>query len=112
MVEDTGAALAQPPKSSSSVTEGAGGLDVVGEAPQPAPTSLAVSVSGSFIIEDGLEGAGAAGSGSGVLHAFEPHGSIAAGLRLGMEVVVLTGLGGSAGLGAGLLRLNAELRSG
>lgn len=53
VVEDTGAALAQPPKSSSSVTEGAGGLDAVGEAPQPAPTSLAVSVSGSFIIEEG-----------------------------------------------------------
>lgn len=95
------------------MTEGAGGLDAVGEAPQPAPTSLAVSVSGSFIIEEGWEGAGAAaGSGSGVLQAFEPHGSIAAGLRPGIEVVVLTGLGGSAGLGAGLLRLNAELRSG
>lgn len=112
-MEETGAALAQPPKSSSSATEGAGGLDAEAdeEAPQPAPTSLAVSVSGSFIIEEGWEAGGAAGSGS--LQAFEPQGSMAAELRLAMGAAVLTGCGGgAAGLGAGLLRLNAELRSG
>ena len=53
-----------------------------------------------------------AGAGSGVLHAFEPQGSMAAALRVGMVDVVATGLGCSAGLGAGLLRLKAELKSG
>jgi hypothetical protein len=71
---ETGAALAQPPKSSSAATVGAG-LGAAG-APQPLPMSCGVKVSGTFII-DAVEGAAAAGEGarSGVLHALPPHGS-------------------------------------
>lgn len=77
---EVGAALAQPPKSSSAATVGAGLLaaDVAG-VPQPAPMSFAVNVSGTFIaleiVEVVVDGAGA---GSGVLHALLPHGSMLA----------------------------------
>lgn len=105
---EMGAALAQPPKSSSAATVGAG-LDAGLGAPQPFPTSLAVNVSGTFII-DAAEGAGGAGAGavtgSGVLHALPPHGSI---MPAAAAVAVGTaGLGGADGCGEGLVRLKAD----
>lgn len=103
-VEGTGAALAQPPKSSSAVTAGAGLGPVL---PQPPPISLAVKVSGTFIME---EDGGAAGAGSGVLHALPPQGSMLAGSALATEAVDVATLGLGSG-GAGLLKLNADFNS-
>lgn len=84
----TGAALVHPPKSSSGATVAAEVVVVVvvaAGAPQPAPMSREVKVSGIFI-ESVMEGcadvvcfaAGGArvGAGSGVLQAFPPHGSM------------------------------------
>lgn len=109
--EETGAALVHPPKSSSAATVGAG-LDAALDIPQPPPISLAVSVSGSFII-DAPEAAGGeetgAGAGSGVFHALPPQGSImpaAATVAAGA-----CGLGGIGGWKEGLERLKAELIS-
>jgi hypothetical protein len=123
-----GAALAQPPKSSSAATVGAAvaaravagagaGLDAFGDAPQPAPMSLEVRVSGIFMVLDD-EGAGAAGGvgvGSGLLQALPPHGSMLAdeNMLVKFEDVDVVG----AALGAGwweLLvdRLNTEFRFG
>lgn len=116
VVEDeTGAALVQPPKSSSAATARAGlePADADG-APQPAPMSLAVRVSGIFIIE---EVAGAvAGAGSGVFHALPPpQGSMLAGRALAMDAVVADtldlGAGAETGAGAGELRLKAAFNS-
>jgi hypothetical protein len=111
--DEIGAALVQPPKSSSAATVGVG----LGGAPQPDPMSLAVNVSGTFIIEaaDGVAAAGAgagSGTGSGVLHAFPPHGSMFAGSTLADGA--LAGdvcLGGAEGCITGLERLNAEFIS-
>lgn len=50
---ETGAALAQPPKSSSAATVGAGLEAAALGAPQPWPTSFGVKVSGTFIIDAG-----------------------------------------------------------
>lgn len=75
--DETGAALVQPPKSSSAATVGVG-LD---GAPQPLPMSLAVRVSGSFIMLDADDTAGAgAGSGTGseLPQALPPQGSMLA----------------------------------
>lgn len=112
VVDEMGAALAHPPKSSSAATVGAGlePADKAG-APQPAPISLAVRVSGTFIIE--AEAAGAAGAGSGVLHALPPQGSmVLGGSTLATEEVVLAtdGFGAGAGAGAGV-RLKADFNS-
>lgn len=113
IVVETGAALAQPPKSSSAATVGAGFELAAGEAgaPQPAPMSLAVSVSGTFIMVE-LDGAGAAGS--EVLHALPPHGSML-GIMLATEAVDVEvtgfGTGAGTGAGAGLLRLKADFSS-
>lgn len=84
----TGAALVHPPKSSSGATVAAEVVVVVvvaAGAPQPAPMSREVKVSGIFI-ESVMEGcvdvvgfaAGGArvGVGSGVFQAFPPHGSM------------------------------------
>lgn len=87
----TGAALVHPPKSSSGATVAAEVVVVVvvvvlaAGAPQPAPMSRPVRVSG-ILIESVMEGcaevvgfaAGGAGAdtGSGVLQAFPPHGSM------------------------------------
>lgn len=107
------AALAQPPKSSSAATVGAGFEVAPGEdgAPQPAPMSLAVSVSGTFIM---LEVDEAAAAGSGVLHSLPPQGSTL-GIMLATETVDVEvtgfGAGAGAGAGAGLLRLKADLSS-
>jgi hypothetical protein len=81
-----GAALVQPPKSSSAATVGPGlDAEVLGVAPQPAPMSLEVRVSGIFIVLDIVEEDGAAavagaeaGAGSGLLQALPPHGSMLA----------------------------------
>lgn len=108
-----GTALAHPPKSSSAATVGAG-LDTVLDAagaPQPAPMSLAVNVSGTFIIEAAVEEEGAAGAGSGVLHALLPQGSIFAENILVTVDVVADTSGFGAGGGSGLERLKAELKS-
>lgn len=77
---EVGAALAQPPKSSSAATVGAGLLAAaVAGVPQPAPMSFAVNVSGTFIALEIVEVvADGAGTGSGVLHALLPHGSMLA----------------------------------
>lgn len=111
---ETGAALSQPPKSSSPDIVGAG----FEGAPQPAPTSFAVRVSGTFIMEAGDAVAAApAGSGSGVLHAFPPpHGSMVEERMLAVTVGVdtLDGSGLGSGLGAGGgdgFRLNADFIS-
>lgn len=108
VVDETGAALAQPPKSSSAVTVGVG----LGAAPQPAPISLAVSVSGTFITGEEVDAAGAgSGAGSGVFHALPPQGSMLAENMLLDEVVVAAG---TAGLGAGTVgpeRLKADFIS-
>lgn len=108
---DIGAALVQPPKSSSAATVGAGLDDALGEvgAPQPAPRSFAVSLSGSFIMEDEPV-VGGVGVGSGVFQALPaPQGSMEAAenMLFGAAAVVV----GAAGLGAGGLRLNADFRS-
>lgn len=86
----TGAALVHPPKSSSGATVAAEEVVVVvvvvvlaAGAPQPAPISWEVNVSG-ILIESVMEGcvdvvgfaAGGAGAGSGVLQALPPHGSM------------------------------------
>ena len=88
----TGAALVHPPKSSSGATVAAEavvvGVVVVAAAvgaPQPAPISLEVRVSG-ILIESEMEGCADAvdfaaegvgtGAGSGVFQAFPPHGSM------------------------------------
>lgn len=104
---EIGIALAHPPKSSSPETVGgdlAAVLDV--DIPQPEPISLAVSVSGIFIM---LDGAVEAGAGSGVFHASLPHGSML--LDSMLAVVVTTGLGAGCGSGAGVgfERLKTEL---
>jgi hypothetical protein len=85
----TGAALVHPPKSSSGATVAAEVVVVVvvlaGGAPQPAPMSRPVKVSGILIesvMEDRADvvgfAAGGAGAetGSGVLQALPPHGSM------------------------------------
>ena len=64
-----GAAVVKPPKSSSPETVGVGFVLVV-EAPHPAPRSLAVSLSGICIIEEGPP-AFEVGSG-GLPHALSP----------------------------------------
>lgn len=88
----TGAALVHPPKSSSGATVAAEVVVVVvvvvaraAGAPQPAPMSPPVKVSG-ILIESVIEGCAdvvgfaaggaGAGAGSGVLQAFPPHGSM------------------------------------
>lgn len=75
--------LAQPPKSSSATTVGVGFVVelciVVEDEPQPPPRSLAVNVSGTFIMEEVCCGAAGAGgeAGSFVLQALlPPQGSI------------------------------------
>lgn len=110
--EETGAALVQPPKSSSAATVGVG-LD---GAPQPLPISLAVKVSGRFIMleVDDTAGAGAgAGTGSGLPHALPPQGSMLADMTPPAAAVATgtVGLAGAGGWMEGLERLNAELIS-
>lgn len=109
----TGAALVQPPKSSSAATVGVG-LGSAAGAPQPPPISFAVRVLGTFIMDDAVgagAGAGAgAGTGSGVLHAFPPQGS----MILAAEATDAAGspsLGATLGCNEGLERLKAELIS-
>lgn len=114
VVDEMGAALVHPPKSSSAATVGAG-LELADKAgaPQPAPMSLAVRVSGTFIIEaEGAGAAGAAGAGSGVLQALPPQGSMVVGGRtLATDAVLATeGLEAGAGAGAGV-RLKADFKS-
>lgn len=110
--DETGAALVQPPKSSSAATVGVG----LGAAPQPLPMSLGVKVSGTFIMDavDGAAGAGS-GAGSGVLQALPPQGSMLADIILAAAAVATgtSGFGGAEGLGwkEGLERLKAELIS-
>lgn len=98
--DETGAALVQPPKSSSAATVGVG-LDAALGAPQPLPMSLAVRVSGTFIIDDAVDGAARAGSGaaSGVLHALPPQGSMLADIMLAAAAVAVgtSAFGGAAG---------------
>lgn len=67
-------ALAQPPKSSSAATVGVGFVEEDCEVPHPAPTSFAVSVSGTFIMEDVWGGGDVV---SFEPHAFPPQGFIA-----------------------------------
>lgn len=112
VVEDEiGAALAQPPKSSSAVTLGFREVEAL-PPPQPAPMSLGVSVSGTFIIEDAA-GSGAGGSGSGVSQALPPQGSMLAEKApagtAGAGAGAAAGLG--AGCGAGCERLKADCSS-
>lgn len=80
-------------------------------APQPAPISLAVRVSGTFIIDAAVvvvEGAG--GAGSGVDQALPPpQGSMLAGRALAIDAVDAAGAWGLGGGGA--LMLKAELSS-
>lgn len=115
VVDEIGAALVHPPKSSSAATVGAcfEPPDVEAVAPQPAPMSLAVRVSGTFII-DGPEGS-AAGAGSGVLQALPPpQGSMLAGSALAIDAVVADMLDFGAadtGAGTGGLRLKAAFSS-
>ena len=95
--DETGAALVQPPKSSSAATVGVGFGAALG-APQPPPISLAVNVSGTFIMEDVADGTRAAGAGSGavsgVLHALPPQGSMLADMMPAAAAVA----GGTSGL--------------
>lgn len=114
--EVTGAALVQPPKSSSAVTV-VGCLDEV-LAPQPAPMSLGVRVSGTFIMVE-AEAVVSAGAGSGLFHALASNGSqFDESMFGGMAAVVVVGgscLGagasGAACCGAGFERLKAECNS-
>jgi hypothetical protein len=86
LVVVTGAALVQPPKSSSEATVGVALEELLlDDTPQPPPMSLAVSISGTFIVLE-IDGDtagrvvladGDVGAGSGVLQALPPHGSIA-----------------------------------
>lgn len=92
-----GMALAHPPKSSSSETAGAGLVLGTG-APHPLPTSLAVRVSGTFIVED-ICFAGWAGSGAP--HALPPQGSIALVESMFVTLEVLTGGDVAVGFGGG-----------
>lgn len=97
-----GAALVHPPKSSSATTVGVDLVFVTAGAPQP-PISLAVNVSGTFMVVDwALE----AETGSGVLQASLPHASKLAENMLLTLVVLATGCG--AGWAE---RLNMELGS-
>lgn len=117
--EETGAALVQPPKSSSAVTV-VGGCGAALGAPQPAPMSLGVSVSGTFIMDDA---AGSDGAGSGVFHALLSKGSMFDVNMLGGTAVVVdaatsgfgagaeAGAGAGAGGGGGFDRLNADFNS-
>lgn len=87
---EAGAALVHPPKSSSATTVGVDLAFVIGGAPQPLPISLAVIVSGTFMVVDwALE----AETGSGVLQASLPHASKLAENMLLTLVVVATGCG-------------------
>lgn len=112
-VEETGAALSQPPKSSSVATVGAGLGD--GTPQPPGEMSFAVMVSGTFIISAVEGAAGAAGSGSGLDHALPPppHGSMLDGIMLAVTAGVdaegeVTGLRAGAGDG---FRLKADFIS-
>lgn len=106
-----GEALVQPPKSSSAATVGVG---LGAGAPQPLLMSLAVKVSGTFIMDAvDVVGAGAgAGVGSGLLQALPPQGSI-----IPAAAAVAAGTSGFAGCWGGGERtggleiLNAELIS-
>ncbi len=113
LVLETGAALAQPPKSSSAATVGVG-LEAAVGAPQPLPTSFGVKVSGTFIM-DAVEGAAADDeAGSGVLHALPPHGSRLPDIMLAVAVLaalVLGALGGAGGCIGGAEILNADFIS-
>ena len=114
-----GAALVQPPKSSSAVTSGCVvGLD---GAPQPAPMSLDVSFSGIFIVADTDEpGASVVtGAGSGVLQGSLAQGSMLTEERtFPMLVVEVEVVAAGSVAGAGLVveeveeRLNAEVMVG
>jgi hypothetical protein len=110
---ETGAALAQPPKSSSAATVGAG-LEAGLGAPQPLPKSFGVKVSGTFII-DAVEDAGAGeDAASGVLHALPPHGSRLPDIMLAaaaFAALVAGALGGAGGCIGGAEILNADLIS-
>lgn len=85
--------------------------------PHPEPTSFAVSVSGTFIIEAADGAAGAAGPGSGALHALSPppHGSMLdesmLALTAGVETAGVSGWALGAGGGGEGLRLNADFIS-
>lgn len=110
---ETGAALAQPPKSSSAATVGAG-LEAALGAPQPWPTSFGVKVSGTFIMDAGESAAESGdGAGSGVLHAFPPHGSRLPAIMLAAAAFAALGAGalGAAGWIGGAEILNADLIS-
>lgn len=106
-----GAALAQPPKSSSPETTGAG-FDAAG-APHPLPKSFAVNVAGTRI-ESAAEGAlgfgaAGAGAGSGVLQALSPQGSLMAPPNMAVLEAAVTAGRGAGGWAAGDERLKAEL---
>lgn len=103
----SGAALAHPPKSSSAATVGEDLAADAAGAPHPLPMSLAVNVSGTFIMVDG---AGAA-AGSGVLQASLPQASMLLEKTLDVVAAIGLGAGAGAGAGAGLERLKIELRS-
>lgn len=109
--EGTGAALSQVPKSSSAATVGAG----LAALPHPVPTSLAVSFSGTFIMDAVVFSAGT-GSGSGAPHALlpPPQGSMLdesmLALTAGVETVAVSGCGLGGGGGDGL-RLKADFIS-
>lgn len=106
---EVGTALAHPPKSSSAATVGAGFEAALEDGtPQPAPMSLAVNVSGTFIIDSVLEGTG--GAGSGVLQASAPQG-FAENMLVAVEVAAETSAFGG-GTGLGLERLKADFKSG
>ena len=107
----TGAALSQVPKSSSAATVGAG----LAAEPHPEPTSLAVSFSGTFII-DAVDFSAGTGSGSGAPQALlpPPQGSMLEesmlALTAGVETVAVSGCGLGGGGGDGL-RLKADFIS-
>lgn len=114
VVLETGAALVQPPKSSSAATAGAGLEDALG-APQPWPTSFGVNVSGTFIMDAGENAAGPGDeAGSGVLHAFPPHGSRLPDIMLAaaaFAALVTGALRGAEGCIGGAEILNADVIS-
>ena len=115
---EAGTALVHPPKSSSVATVGARFFDAGGDvtgADQSRPTSFAVKVSGTFIIEvavvDDVGGAGSGGS-SGTFHALPPHSSMLGGSILATVEVVVETLGfGSGSGGSGLDMLKAAFKS-